>query len=52
MLIGLRIKRLKNFKLIKFGVEYRLQIYKVLFKDIVIFQEFEEYVVERLKGNQ
>lgn len=51
MLIGSRTKRPKNSKLIKSGAEHRLQIYKVPPKDTVTLQEFEEYAVERLKGN-
>lgn len=47
-----RTKRPKNSKLIKSGAEHRLQIYKVPPKDTVTLQEFEEYAVERLKGNQ
>lgn len=47
-----RTKRPKNSKLIKSGAEHRLQIYKVPPKYTVTLQEFEEYAVERLKGNQ
>lgn len=52
MEIGSRVKRQKISKLIKSGAEHRLQIYKIPPKETVTLQEFEEYAVERLKGNQ